>query len=188
MRTKLLTLVLIAAVQFVSAQHLRLHSASEGVTVLSGGKKAAATSGMTLKPVDALIIPDGGYAEVLNTSDNRIYRSVRFGQVSVTKLIIEARQSASSKLDNIGSKISLSKNTSASGKRIYKEQGVVNRSVCVYDPEPDSVNGSLESLVRFAVYSLVDRIGKPDVDSVETAGEAEAVCDPQRCPAGNTDK
>lgn len=152
----------------MSAQHLRLHSATEGVAVLSGGKKATATAGMTLKPVDSLIIPEGGSAEVLNTSDNRIYKSVRYGQVSVTKLIIEARESAGSKMGNIGSKISLAKNTSPSGRRIYKEQGVVNRSLCVYDPEAGNVEMDIESLARF----VTARLRK---DSTESLPEGIAI-------------
>lgn len=154
MRIKLLILALAMTIQLAVAQHLRLHSATDGVTVLSGGKKTAATPGMTLKPVDALLIPEGGWAEVLNTSDNRIYKSVRFGQISVTKLIIEARQSATSKIDNLGSKLNLSKSTSASGKRIYKEQGVVNRSLCVYDPEAGAVEMDIESLARYVASRL----------------------------------
>ena len=59
MRIKLLILALAMTIQLAAAQHLRLHSATDGVTVLSGGKKTAATAGMTLKPVDALLIPEG---------------------------------------------------------------------------------------------------------------------------------
>jgi len=127
-----LTIILMAALALSAiAQHYTLHSATKGVTVNSGGKSVAATKGMQLKSTDYLIIPEGGTAEILNSVDKRIYKSVRPGKVSVTKLIIEARQSAADKLATVSGKINIGRERRLSGKRVYDEKGMVIRAVSV---------------------------------------------------------
>lgn len=131
MRLTILTLIFLAAVNVVSAQRYTLHSATKGVSVLSGGKTIAATVGMELKATDEFVIPEGGVAEVRNATDNRIYRSVRPGKVTVTRLMIEARQSATDKLSALGDKIDVGRKGGDKRKRVYGEKGMVNRSILV---------------------------------------------------------
>ena len=139
MRIRILTLIItIIAAAALYAQHYTLHSATKGVTVESGGRTVAATEGMPLKATDCLNIPEGGHAEILNSLDKRIYSSVRPGKVSVTKLLIEARQSATDKLATVSNKIKLKRNSTAPGKRVYVEKGMVSRTldtVCAAQPD-----------------------------------------------------
>lgn len=130
-----MTFVLLLAVNIVSAQRYTLHSATKGVTVSTGGKTVAAKVGMELKATDEFNIPEGGNAEVLNTMDNRIYRSVRPGKVTVTRLMIEARQSATDKLSTLSDKINVGRKGGDKRKRVYGEKGMVNRSVMVAGEE-----------------------------------------------------
>jgi len=141
MRIYFLTLILVALTLSAIAQHYTLHSATKGVIVNAGGKSVAAAKGMQLKSTDYLVIPEGGSAEILNSLDKRIYTSVRPGKVSVTKLIIEARQSAADKLATVGGKINIGRKGSVSGKRVYEEKGMVIRAISVTGEEsecPDS--------------------------------------------------
>lgn len=139
MRFKLLTLTLImamlAAVTPAAAQHYKLHAATNGVKVEINRKIVAATVGMTLKATDNLIIPAGGEASVYNTLDKRIYTSVRPGKLSVTKLMIEARDEATDKLSGLAEKINIGRKGGNSGKRVHDEKGMVNRQCEVYDPQ-----------------------------------------------------
>lgn len=131
MKFTILTLILLAVVNMGHAQRYTLHSATKGVSVLSGGKSVNATVGMELSATDQLVIPDGGTAEVLNAVDKRIYKSVRPGKVTVTRLMIEARQSATDKLAAIGDKIDVGRKGGDKRKRVYGEKGMVNRSILV---------------------------------------------------------
>lgn len=118
----------------VFAQRYTVHSSTKGIYVESGGKKSPVTPGMSLKASDMLCIPEKGVVEILNSIDNRIYRSVRSGHISVTKLLVEARHSASDKLGTMADHMRFGRSQSSSGKRVYQEKGMVNRSLEVYDP------------------------------------------------------
>lgn len=115
------------------AQNYTIHKVSAGVTLESGGKTVAAETGMTLRAVDCFNIPEGGVVEVLNSSDKRIYRSVRPGKVSVSRLLIEARESATDKIATLSTKTKIGARHASSGKRVYNEKGMVNRSICEVD-------------------------------------------------------
>lgn len=154
MRTTILIIVAAIAAFAANAQHYTLHKATKGVTVESAGKSTAATEGMTLKATDNLVIPTNGYAEVMNNLDKRIYKSIRTGRVSVMKLMIEARQSATDNLATVGSKLKLGRGGAQSGKRVYVEKGMVNRSLAVFDPEGEKREMDTESLARYIAAAL----------------------------------
>lgn len=128
MRRLILTLaVIVIATMGTMAQNYTLHSATSGVKVLSAGKTADAKKGLQLKASDTFIIPEGGLVEVYNNTDKRIYKSLRPGKVSVTKLLIEARQVAADNSKNVSSRLTLGKNGTGSGKKAYVEKGMVTR-------------------------------------------------------------
>lgn len=133
MNRLLLTFILIVAGAALSAaQNYTLHSTTPAVKVVSAGKTADAKKGMKVKGTDVLVIPDGGVVEVYNEFDKRIYRSLRPGKVSVTKLLIEARQVAADNSKNVGNRLNLGKNGSG-GKQAYAEKGMVTREFCEAD-------------------------------------------------------
>lgn len=135
MRTalKLLTLILfLTTAQLTVGQNYVLHSATKGVKIESGKKTVRAVIGMSLKATDNIIIPKEGSASVLNKSDKRIYTSVRPGKLSVTKLMIEARNSATDKISGLTKKINIGRKGGTSGKRVHEEKGMVNRNCDVY--------------------------------------------------------
>ncbi|MDE6391827.1 MAG: hypothetical protein K2L59_00970 [Muribaculaceae bacterium] len=143
---RILTLLLSVVITSASyAQHYSIHSATKGVTIESAGRTVTATEGMSLNATDCLNIPENGKAEVFNSLDKRIYSSIRPGKISVTKLIIEARQSATDKLAGIGDKIKLGRSQTPSGKRVYVEKGMVRRTLGVAgdgDALPDSLDST----------------------------------------------
>lgn len=142
MQTKLLTAIALIclSISALAQQRYSLYSATEGVKVEISGKTQAAKKGMDLKATDILLIPEGGAAEVLNTLDKRIYKSVRPGRVTVTTLLIEARQSATDKIANVSSKLNIGKSGSNFGKKVYNERGMVRRTQLECDSlAPDSL-------------------------------------------------
>lgn len=149
MRLKLLIISLLFGLVPAMAQHYSIHSATTGVSVTSGGKTVLATKGMQLKPTDNINIPNGGSAEILNSLDKRIYKSVRPGTLSVTKLMIEARQSAADKLASVSSKLNMPKGEGGKGKKVYVEKGMVNRSLAVFDPEGENLELDFNSLADY---------------------------------------
>lgn len=149
MRLKLLMLALCLPLLAATAQNYSLHSATKGVKVESGRQTLAATPGMPLKAIDYVIIPDGGSVEVYNSSDSRIYKSVRPGKVSISRLVIEARQSATDKLGTIVSKLDVGAGKSKKGNTVFVEKGVVNRSLAVYDPEGEGTEMNTATIGRY---------------------------------------
>lgn len=127
--TKRLFLLFAAAAALtlnILAQNYTLHSTSGGVKLERGDKTLEATKGMELKATDAFVIPEGGIVEVYNSFDKRIYKSLRPGRISVTKLLIEARQVAADNSKSVGSRLNLGKNGTG-GKQAYTEKGMVTR-------------------------------------------------------------
>lgn len=160
MRSTLLTLILTICAFAVSAQHYTVHRSTQGVTAQCGGKTTAVTKGMSLKASDILNIPEGGSVEILNAIDKRIYRSIRSGSISVTKLLVEARHSATDNLGNLTDHVRFGKSSSGSGKHVYQEKGMVNRSLGVYDPQGGNVEMDPATLAAI----IADGIARPEND------------------------
>ncbi|MDE7402736.1 MAG: hypothetical protein K2M87_04925, partial [Muribaculaceae bacterium] len=103
-------------------------STTASVKVISGSKTIEAVKGMQLKAADSLVIPEGGVVEIYNDFDKRVYKSLRPGKISVTKLLIEARQVAADNSKNVSGRLNLGKNGSGSGRQAYVEKGMVTRN------------------------------------------------------------
>lgn len=148
----------------MKAQNYSIHSVTPGVKLQSSGNTSDAQAGMKLKASDSFIIPDEGVVEVYNPLDKRVYRSLRPGSISVTKLIIEARNVASDNSRSVDAKLRFSKSNSANtNKRIYVEKGMVTRSQAVYDPEAENLEMNPATLGGYIAARLLD---KAAVDTV----------------------
>ena len=155
-------MILLFSALTAKAQNYTLHSITQGVKVVSGGATKDATVNMVLKPNDLLIIPAKGTVSILDKTSGDIFTSVTTGQMSVTKLIIEAKRSAGSKTKNILSGVNsrFGGSTGTGGNRVYMEKGMVNRSLAVYDPDGDQIEMAPETLARYIAAILSS--GKSD--------------------------
>lgn len=170
-------LVAILSVMFVTApgisgQHLKLQSFSGAVTVESAGKTVSATTGMTLKASDCLSIPAGGSASVFNERDKRVYKSVRTGRITVSRLIIEARDVAADNSANVASKLRFGTRSLKTGNNTYVEKGMVTRSLAQFDASADSLmldTGRLADYIIAAIGGSADR--EPPVKFTRQVGD-----------------
>lgn len=172
MRTTLLTVIITICALAASAQHYSVHSATKGVYAESAGKKIAATKGLGLKASDILCIPEGGEIEILNSVDKRIYRSIRPGRISVTRLLVEARHSATDKLGSLTDHVRFGRTASASGKRVYQEKGMVNRSLGVYDPEGGTLEMDPSALAAIVAARIIHPTHDDLPEGLEISGSS----------------
>lgn len=155
MRKYLLTL-LITIVNLTAWGHYSLHSVSGEVKVESGGNQKPAQKGMALKASDYLVIPQGGKVEIYNDLDKKIYTSVATGKISVTRLMIDARGTASDNRGNVASRLRFGKKANAGNERLYVEKGMVKRSLGVYDPEGEKIVADPAVIARYIAAKLTD--------------------------------
>lgn len=138
MAKQFLTILLIILCAPLAMAHYSIHSVSQGVTVESGSKTSPAKKGMELKASDYLVIPEGAEVEIYNDLDKNIYKSLKSGKISVTRLMIDAKKEASDNRKNVGNRLRLAKNQDeAAGEKIYVEKGMVRRSLAVFDPDAE---------------------------------------------------
>lgn len=152
---RLIFTFIVAICSMMAGAHYTLHSVSGDVKVESGGKTESAKPGMTVKPIDFIIIPKGGKVEILNDVDKRIYTSIMPGRFSVTKLMIDARGTASNNTANVASRMSLGRKNGNDGKNVYVDKGMVRRSLAVYDPEGDMMEMDAVTLGQFIASRLL---------------------------------
>lgn len=132
MKRLLNILLVLCCFGIILAQNYKIHSLQGDVKVKSGSDTHTAAKGEELKFSDILIIPQDGRVEIYNAIDKRIYRSVRTGSTSVTKLMIDAREVYDDKSKAIGGHTIIGK---SSGKKSYVEMGAVHRDSLTYQPE-----------------------------------------------------
>ena len=175
----LLSLFAIIGTFSVVLAHYSIHSATNGVQIESGGKTAPANKGSEIKANDYIIIPDGAEVEIYNDLDKKIYKSINTGKISVTRLMIEAKKTASDNSRNVASRLQLtkSKNAEPEGEKIYVEKGMVRRSLAVFDPEADNLQVNSKSLgkliARYLTQPTTDAYKNVAVDV--TTGAVDSV-------------
>ena len=138
LRSRLILLFLTVSILHAMA-HYTVHSTTPGVRIESGSQSVEAQKGSVIKANDFIIIPEGGEVEVYNDLDKNIYRSTKPGKISVTRLMIDAKKTASDNSKNVAARLRLAKgkDSEPEGERIYVEKGMVRRSLAIYDPDAE---------------------------------------------------
>lgn len=155
MRRTLLTYLLIMCFGILAhAQHYSIHSATTGAKVETGGKTVDATKGLPVKSADVVVIPQGGSVEIYNSLDKRIYKSLRPGKITVTRMIIEAREVATDNSASVASRVNLARSGAASNRNVYHEKGMVTRALETYDPDAVDKEMNTDSLAQFVLQSM----------------------------------
>lgn len=152
----LIIVYLFACVLSINARYT-VHSVTPGVLIENGGKQSKVQTGMVVKPSDHLIIPKGGKVEIYNDLDKRIYTSVSDGKMTLTRLMIDARSTASDNRGNVASRLRFGKKSaSSSNDRLYVEKGMVKRSLGIFDPEGEKISANPSLIARFIASRLSD--------------------------------
>lgn len=174
-RRILLLFTMCHLIQLVAAQNYTIYSFTKGVKVESAKKTTEVSKGMTVKPNDILIIPQGGTVSIHDKTSGDIYTSVSTGRLSVTKIKIDARRQSSSKIGTIMSGVNarFSGNGNSGNGRVYVEKGKVNRSLSLFDPEGDDVEMDPSLLAKSIAYHIANK--KSDEFPVEISfGDGES--------------
>lgn len=152
---KLLTImVLIFSAMTADAAYI-VKGVTGNVKLISGGKSAELKEGMKISPSDVIDIPEGGSLDVFNELDNKIYTSVKTGQLSVIRLMLDAQQKASDNRGNVHDQMSVGKGGATVG-RVYMEKGMVKRSQATFGQDSENVDVDPKTLARYVasvVYS-----------------------------------
>lgn len=178
MLRQIITFITALLVMSTSYGHYSIHSSTSGVMLESGGKSSEAKKGMEVKANDFLVIPDGGEVEIYNDLDKNIYKSINSGKISVTRLMIDAKKTASDNSKNVASRLRLAKGKASEeeGERIYVEKGMVRRSLAVFDPSAQNIQVDSKTLGQIIARYLnrKDTTGFNDVAVDVTNGTVDS--------------
>lgn len=144
-----LLLPVVIALTAISANAYVIYSVSGNVKVSLGGKISQAVKGAVLKKSDLVSIPDGASISIMDETTQRIYISQESGNTSVQELISKSIKAANDAPQING------RERGTPGSRIYREKGMVTRSLNLFDTvaanieiEPDT----LAQLIAHVVY------------------------------------
>lgn len=139
-----------------------LHNVKGNVTVSQCGRSLNASKGMKLNAGDKLIIPENASVEILNDLDGKVYTSVKCGEFSVNRVLLDARSRASDRRRSVDSELRFQKKGGDSDARVYKEVGMVKRSMTTYDPEAVNMQMDPETLSKWLATAIRSTISPAD--------------------------
>ncbi len=133
----------------ISAE-LVVHSVNGNIKISSGGKISIANVGKTVNKNDLLSIPQKGSIEILDKETNKIFKSLKPGNISVGMIIADSKSKASDHLSNINSRLKFADRgkKEITGSRIYREKGMVTRSLNIFDPTAADIEIDPEALAQ----------------------------------------
>ena len=145
-------LVLLLSAMTAEAAYI-VREVTGNVKIISGGKSSDLKEGMKISPADVIDIPEGGSIDVFNELDNKIYSSVKTGQISVIRLMLDAQQKASDNRGNVHDQMAVG-NGGVKVGRVYMEKGMVKRSSATFGQDSENVDVDPKTLARY-VASIV---------------------------------
>lgn len=154
--TRFLLLIALTGVIISASAELVVHSIKGNVKISSGGKIAVLTQGRTVAKSDLLSIPEGGSVEILDKDSRSIYSSLKPGNISVDILIRQSGNKAADNSANINSRLKFTeRGKKVEGSRIYREKGMISRSLNVFDSVASDIEilpDALAQLIANTVY------------------------------------
>lgn len=109
---------------------------------------------MELNASDEIIIPEGAKVEIYNTATKEIFTSVSHGVKSVIGIMLDARRQSEKTTSAINDRMRFSAGDGQNVKsRLYTE-GLVKRSMQVYDPEADNLTIRPETLALHVLKNI----------------------------------
>ncbi len=135
---RLITAPLLAAAFFTAAGQgmpYSVHEVSGPVKIAVGGTMRNAEKGMTVKGSDNVIIADGGEIQILHKPMHKIYVWNTPGTISVSSLMINARNLAADNSGAFNKFTTFSKRDKSEGQTVYNTVGRTTRSMAKFDPD-----------------------------------------------------
>ena len=131
-----------------------LYSFSGGITVKQANRDVKPEKGMELNASDEITIPKGAKVEIYNTVTKEIFTSINSGMKSVMGIMLDARKQAEKTAGAINDRMRFSANGNQNNSsRLYTE-GLVKRSMQVYDPEAQNLIVAPEVLALHVLSAL----------------------------------
>ncbi len=149
--------VMLTSLCVYAAGEYVIHSVKGNIKVSSAGKISSCAKGDKLKPSDLLSIPEGASIEIRDEKDNKIYTSTKSGHTSVGMLISRSIQQSGDNAANINSRLKFSQRGKkvVPGSRVYREKGMVTRSLNLFDSVASNIEiapDALAQLIANTVY------------------------------------
>lgn len=137
MKRLILVFAIIAAAISMQANYT-LYSFSGNITISQSGKQVTPEKGMQVYASDQIDIAQGAKVEIYNSATKEIFTSATPGKNSVMGIMLDARKQASKTTGAINDRMRFSAAGGNPDTRLYTE-GLVKRSMQVYDPEAESL-------------------------------------------------
>ena len=125
-----------------------VHSVNGKVKCSVKGKISNVEVGTILDPKNMLSIPPGASIQIKDDATNKLYSSVSSGNMLVSTLVNESSAKAGKHLQTINSALKLSGRgrTVKSDNRVYREKGMVTKSLNLFDKEAANIEISPDAL------------------------------------------
>ncbi len=123
-----------------------VHEVSGPVKIASGGKTQAAEKGMAVKGSDNVIVADGGEIQILHKPMHKIYVWNTPGTISVSSLMINAKDLAADNSGAFNKFTTFSKRDKSEGQTVYSTVGRTTRSMAKFDPDARGMQVDAETL------------------------------------------
>ena len=131
-------LIFLAAVMTSEAKYT-LYSFSGDIIIKQSNRDVKPERGMELNATDEINIPQGAQVEIYNTVTKEIFTSVSHGLTSVMGIMLDARKQSQQTAGAINDRMRFSAlGSDSKSSRLYTE-GLVKRSMQVYDPEAENL-------------------------------------------------
>lgn len=139
-----------------SANAYVVNSVTGEVTVRTGAKKAKATKGNKLTNDAVLSIPAGSSIKILDELTSTEYTSVSTGVMTVDELINESKNKARDNAAQVNSTVTLAapRGKIAAANRVYRDKGMVTRSLNLFDEEGSKIEIDPEALAHLIAYTV----------------------------------
>lgn len=141
-----------------ASAHYSVSSVSGNVHIKQGAKTVTATAGMTIKPADLIIIGEDSSIDILDSIDSQIYSAGTPGQVTVTRIMFDAKKKARSNSNVVHDKIRMGKTAESGDGVIFVQKGKVTRALSTYDPDAERVQVDVDMLSRRLYSMLLDSL------------------------------
>lgn len=115
-----------------------LYSYSGKISIRQCGKDVTPQKGMKVGAADEITIGPGASVEIYNAATKEIFKSTEEGKISVMSIMLAARKQSSNTLDAINERWTMRKNGSSSNNNRLYTEGLVKRSMNVYDPAAEN--------------------------------------------------
>ncbi len=131
-----------------------IHEVSGPVKIAAGGKTQNAEKGMPVKGSDNVIVADGGEIQILHKPMHKIYVWNTPGTITVSSLMINARNLAADNSGAFNKFTTFSKRDKSEGQAVYSTVGRTTRSMAKFDPDARGMQVDVATLAAIVAPRL----------------------------------